>query len=130
SAGNNGKDASGQKIYGQIHSPANEPSAITIGATNTYGTDGRSDDAVATYSSRGPTRSAWTDFYGLKHYDHLIKPDIVAPGNKLIYAEAPNNYLVTQNPSLDAGVSPVDARRMMYMNGTSMAAPVAAGAAA
>src|SRR5205085_8566646 len=28
------------------------------------------------------------------------------------------------------GVSPVDGRKMMYMNGTSMATPVAAGAAA
>ncbi|HEV2914227.1 MAG TPA: S8 family serine peptidase, partial [Pyrinomonadaceae bacterium] len=27
-AGNNGKDGSGNKIYGQIHSPGNEPSAI------------------------------------------------------------------------------------------------------
>ncbi len=30
-AGNNGKDANGQKIYGAIHSPGNEPSAITVG---------------------------------------------------------------------------------------------------
>src|SRR5437870_3599926 len=38
-AGNEGKDGSGNKIYGQIHSPGNEPSAITVGAVNTYGTD-------------------------------------------------------------------------------------------
>ncbi|HEX8746075.1 MAG TPA: S8 family serine peptidase, partial [Pyrinomonadaceae bacterium] len=30
-AGNNGKDSQGNKIYGQIHSPGNEPSAITVG---------------------------------------------------------------------------------------------------
>ncbi|HYO91444.1 MAG TPA: S8 family serine peptidase, partial [Pyrinomonadaceae bacterium] len=30
-AGNDGKNASGQKIYGAIHSPGNEPSAITVG---------------------------------------------------------------------------------------------------
>ena len=128
--GNNGINSSGQKIYGQVHSPGNEPSAITVGAANTYGTDQRRDDVIASYSSRGPTRSAWIDAYGLKHYDNLIKPDLAAPGNKLIYAEAPNNYLVTQNPSLDAGVSPTDGRRMMYMNGSSMATPIAAGAAA
>src|SRR5207248_3176989 len=126
----NGVNGAGQKVYGQVHSPGNEPSAITIGAANTFGTDQRSDDVVASFSSRGPTRSGWIDSLGAKHYDHLIKPDLVAPGNKLIYAEAPNNYLVTHNPSLDAGVSPVDARRMMYMNGSSMATPVAAGAAA
>ncbi|HEX8775669.1 MAG TPA: S8 family serine peptidase, partial [Pyrinomonadaceae bacterium] len=52
-AGNNGKDGSGNKIYGQIHSPGNEPSAITVGAANSFGTDFRSDDGVASYSSRG-----------------------------------------------------------------------------
>src|SRR5262249_45962993 len=40
-AGNDGKDSTGRKIYGRIHSPGNEPSAITVGATNTFGTDAR-----------------------------------------------------------------------------------------
>ena len=104
-AGNNGKDDNGNKLYGHIHSPGNEPSAITVGASNTFGTDARDDDGVATYSSRGPTRSYTTDDDGTNHYDNLIKPDIVAPGNKLIEAEAVQNYLVTQTPSLDVGVS-------------------------
>nr|MBA3714489.1 S8 family serine peptidase [Pyrinomonadaceae bacterium] len=80
-AGNNGKSGSGQKVYGQIHSPGNEPSALTVGATNTYGTNSRNDDVIASYSSRGPTRSFWTDVANVKHYDHLMKPDLVAPGN-------------------------------------------------
>ena len=129
-AGNNGKDSEGNKLYGHIHSPGNEPSAITVGASNTFGTDERSDDAVASFSSRGPTRSFTTDEEGVKHYDNLVKPDLVAPGNKLIDAEADGNYLVTQNPSLDAGVSGSDNRKMMYLSGTSMATPVAAGTAA
>src|SRR5712691_549240 len=87
-AGNNGKDANGNKIYGQIHSPGNEPSVITVGAANTFGTDVHTDDGVATYSSRGPTRSSYTDASGVKHYDDLLKPDLVAPGNKLIFAES------------------------------------------
>ena len=33
-AGNNGKNSAGQKLYGLIHSPGNEPSAITVGASN------------------------------------------------------------------------------------------------
>jgi hypothetical protein len=53
-AGNNGKNSSGQKIYGAIHSPGNEPAALTVGASNTYGTDARNDDGVASFSSRGP----------------------------------------------------------------------------
>ncbi|HEY0170495.1 MAG TPA: S8 family serine peptidase, partial [Pyrinomonadaceae bacterium] len=87
-AGNNGKDGKNNKVYGQIHSPGNEPSALTVGASNTFGTDARSDDGIATFSSRGPTRSYWTDEAGARHYDNLVKPDLVAPGNKLIYAES------------------------------------------
>ncbi|HEU4435223.1 MAG TPA: S8 family peptidase, partial [Pyrinomonadaceae bacterium] len=129
-AGNNGKDDDGDKVYGRIHSPGNEPSAITVGASNTFGTDERNDDGVTSYSSRGPTRSFVTDDDGAKYYDNLIKPDLVAPGNKLIDAEADNNYLVTQTPSLDAGVSGAEDRKMMYLSGSSMATPVAAGTAA
>ncbi|MFL6257540.1 MAG: S8 family peptidase [Pyrinomonadaceae bacterium] len=129
-AGNNGKDAAGQKVYGAIHSPGDEPSAITVGAANTFGTDKRSDDGIASYSSRGPTRGGWTDALGVRHHDNLVKPDLVAPGNKIVNAEAEDNLLVTQHPELDAGVSPVDARRMMFLNGTSMATPAVAGAAA
>src|SRR5262249_9913628 len=129
-AGNNGKDSDGNKLYGHIHSPGNEPSVITVGASNTFGTDERSDDGVATFSSRGPTRSFTVDDNGDKHYDNLIKPDLIAAGNKLIDAEADDNSLVTQNPSLDAGVSGATNRKMMYLSGTSMATPVAAGTAA
>jgi serine protease AprX len=129
-AGNNGIDAQGRKIYGQIHSPGIEPAAFTVGAANTYGTDSRADDTMTTYSSRGPTRGGWTDVFGVKHYDNLIKPDLVAPGNKIIAAESPGNLLVTQHPELDAGVSSDPSRKMMRLSGTSMATPVAAGAAA
>jgi serine protease AprX len=134
-AGNDGKSSKGQKQYGLIHSPGNEPSAITVGATNTFGTDNRSDDVVATYSSRGPTRSFWTDSNGTKHYDNIVKPDLVAPGNRIIYAEGLNNYLVVNNPYLhvdpkEGGGSNGNTKRMMYMSGTSVSAPVVAGAAA
>src|SRR5205814_1019347 len=97
-AGNDGKDALHPELYGRIHSPGNEPSAITVGATNTFGTDARSDDAVTTYSSRGPTRSFWTDASGVKHHDNLIKPDLVAPGNKIVSAEAANCQLIKSYP--------------------------------
>lgn len=128
-AGNAGKDPYGRKIYGLIHSPGIEPSAITVGAANSFGTDSRSDDQVTSYSSRGPTRSYWTDDSGIKHYDNLIKPDIVAVGNKIIAAESPNNLLVTLYPAMDAGVSNNPNRRQMFMSGTSVAAPVVAGVA-
>ena len=129
-AGNDGRGENGGKTYGLIHAPGNEPSALTVGASNTYGTIDRSDDGMTTYSSRGPTRSFWTDEVGIKHYDNLIKPDVVAPGNKIISAEAVSNYIVKKDPSLDAGVSKFDNQKMMRLNGTSMATPVVAGAAA
>src|SRR5215207_5123160 len=129
-AGNNGKNSAGQKLYGHVHSPGNEPAAITVGAVDTRGTDQRGDDTVATYSSRGPTRSFWTDLDGVNHYDNLIKPEISAPGNKTIFAQSPNNYLVTENPALDARVSNSPTRQQMILSGTSMAAPIVSGAAA
>jgi subtilisin family serine protease len=129
-AGNDGKTAAGEKIYGRIHSPGNEPSAITVGASNTFGSDARDDDTITTYSSRGPSRSFWTDDNGARHYDNLLKPDLIAPGNKIVGAAAANNLLLANHPQLDAHVSSLDSQRMMYLSGSSMAAPVAAGAAA
>jgi serine protease AprX len=130
-AGNHGKDSDGNKIYGAIHSPGIEPSAITVGAANTKGTDGRSDDVVATFSSRGPTRSYYTNSLGQRVYDNLIKPDLVAPGNKIIAAEANGCDLVTEHPELDANSYETNAYHyVMYMSGTSVAAPVVSGAAA
>ena len=105
SAGNAGKDENGTPILGGISSPGNSPHAITVGASNSFGTNVRTDDVITTYSSRGPTRSFWTDESGVKHYDNQLKPELAAPGNKTIFAQSPNNYLVTQNPALNANVS-------------------------
>jgi len=107
-AGNNGKDGDNNKVYGHVHSPGNEPSAITVGAANTFGTDERGDDVVTTYSSRGPTRSYSTDSDGVRHYDNLVKPDLVAPGvgieslsdpQSTLYATLPDYLLPGSVPS-------------------------------
>jgi serine protease AprX len=130
-AGNEGKDALHPKVYGRIHSPGNEPSAITVGASNTFGTDVRSDDGVTSYSSRGPTRSYWKDEKGVKHYDDLIKPDLVAPGNKIIGAAAPNNLLLQLNPELLVSSGNTNnGKGTMRLSGTSVSTPIVAGAAA
>lgn len=92
----------------------------------------RNDDGVTTYSSRGSTRSFWTDASGVKHYDNLIKPDLVAPGNKMVSGESLDNLLVRQYPQLDTtppATSDED-HPLMRLNGSSMAAPIVAGAAA
>jgi subtilisin family serine protease len=129
-AGNDGKDSAGNKIYGAVHCPGNEPSALTVGASNTFGTDARDDDVVTTYSSRGPTRSFFTDAVGVKHYDNVIKPEIVAPGNKIIGAEAAHNQLVTSFLALDTGLSQGEDSRMMYLSGTSVSAAITSGGVA
>ena len=133
-AGNDGKAANGSKIYGSIHSPGIDPSVITVGAANTMGSDKRSDDQVASYSSRGPTRS-YTTVNGVRKYDNLIKPDIIAPGNKLIGACSTKSRgraqsLIESYPSLKAGTAATAADEVMYLSGTSMSAPVVAGGVA
>ncbi|MBC7798860.1 MAG: S8 family serine peptidase [Pyrinomonadaceae bacterium] len=129
-AGNDGKDSGGRKIYGRVHSPGNEPSAITVGASNSFGTDNRSDDVVTSYSSRGPTRSFWKDASGIKHYDNLIKPDIVANGNKIISARSRFTTLPALDPSLVAKDAPGTSSDAIYMSGTSVSAPIVSGAVA
>src|SRR2546426_8028145 len=84
-AGNQGRnDSAGTEGYGTIAVPGNDPYAITVGAMKTAGTPTRSDDTIASYSSKGPTA-----------YDYVVKPDIVAPGNQIISALAPNAPLLS-----------------------------------
>ncbi|HEU4388447.1 MAG TPA: S8 family serine peptidase, partial [Blastocatellia bacterium] len=111
-AGNSGKDDTGNKLYGAIHSPGIEPSVITVGAAKTNGSTGRIDDKVTTFSSRGPTRGYSIDAQGIKRYDNLIKPDLVAPGNKIIAGESPNNALISSDPQNDATTSSIPGHRM------------------
>src|SRR5215213_5013575 len=127
-AGNEGTDETGRKIYGRIHAPGNEPSVITVGAANSFGTDVRADDGVTTYSSRGPTRSYRT-VNGIRYYDHIVKPDLIAPGNRLIAAEGRFNRLITDYPQLECTPSSGSNHKMMRMSGTSMATPLVSGAA-
>ena len=116
SAGNFGKTADGKKIYGGITTPGISPYALTVGALNTMGTSWPEDDEVASYSSRGPTL-----------FDRLIKPDLVAPGNKIESLAAPGSTLVKKYPQLVTG-SGLNTR--LTLSGSSMAAGVASGAAA
>ena len=113
-AGNYGTNrVTGEVGYAGIASPGNAPSAITVGASNTFGTDGRADDRVADYSSRGPS---W--------YDGIAKPDVVAPGSGLVSNAAFASTLVTSYPSLlvKSGYT-----TFLRLDGSSMAAAVVSG---
>jgi serine protease AprX len=81
------------------------------------GTTGRSDDVVTSYSSRGPTE-----------YDFVVKPDVAAPGNKIVSLEANNSYLSTHYPTLHKAGAGTNA--YMQLSGTSMATPMVSGAVA
>jgi len=116
-AGNNGMTPDGHMILGGVTSPGNSPFAITVGAVNTAGTVNRNDDTITTYSSRGPTK-----------YDFTMKPDVAAPGNKIVSLEAAGSYLATSYPSLHrAGFG---SNAYMQLSGTSMATPMVSGAIA
>jgi subtilisin family serine protease len=116
-AGNHGMTADGHTILGGITSPGNSPVAITVGAVNTWGTARRNDDTIATYSSRGPTE-----------YDFTMKPDVAAPGNKIVSLEAAGSYLPAHYPSIHVAGTANNA--YMRLSGTSMAAPMVSGAVA
>ncbi|CAG0946100.1 partial serine protease AprX, partial [Gammaproteobacteria bacterium] len=140
-AGNYGKAADGGERYGTISAPGNDPSVITVGAVNTKGTGPRGDDSVNFFSSRGPTRSGFVDAHGVRHADNLLKPDLVAPGNKIVGVLASDrhgsnrdwSHLASTYPELAAPFGGSTQRRLqqlMNLSGTSIAAPAVSGTVA
>ncbi|MCK9918139.1 S8 family serine peptidase, partial [Microbacteriaceae bacterium K1510] len=105
-AGNEGPGA------GTIGTPAIDPVLITVGATDDKQTTNLEDDAIASFSSRGPT------------IDGLVKPDIVTPGVNIISLRSPGSTLDNAYPQRR-----VD-EQYFSLSGTSMATPICAGAAA
>src|SRR5205085_6833610 len=127
-AGNYGQTIDGLEQYGTIAAPGNDPTVITVGAANTHQTDGRGDESITYFSSRGPTRSHSTDAAGVNYYDHLLKPDLLAPGNRIVAAESKGSWLVSNYPQLHT--SGTGTAAFMQLSGTSIASPVVAGAVA
>jgi len=125
-AGNDGRDNSvGTNGYGTILSPGNDPYVITVGAMKAMGTYTRTDDLVASYSSKGPTA-----------IDYIVKPDLMAPGNQVVSLRAAGSTLAS-DPANSVPVSYYESTatntpspRFLLLNGTSMATPVVSGAVA
>lgn len=104
-AGNNGPNR------GTITTPGVSASVITVGAVDDKRTVDTRDDTVAEFSSRGPALG------------RLYKPDIMAPGVNLTAANTDKAY----TGHTRAGILDAPYRSM---SGTSVATPIAAGAAA
>ncbi len=133
-AGNFGQNASGAERFGTISSPGHDPSVITVGSANTKGTAVRNDDTVNLFSSRGPTRGSYVDAAGVRRVDNLLKPDLVAPGNKIVGALATDkagaggswNYLAKTYTVLSSAYTLPNKdgkTALMNLSGTSVAAP-------
>jgi serine protease AprX len=71
------------------HAPANDPYVITVGCTDDNGTTFLDDDSTCSFSSRGTT------------IEGQSKPDIAAPGRRIVSAlTAPNAILAQTFPLL------------------------------
>ena len=114
-AGNSGRDG-----HGTVTSPCNSRKVITVGAINDRKTEDLTDDTVATYSSRGPTR-----------LDLVAKPDLLAPGNKIVSLRSAGSHLDLEFPAsrVAGDSSQPGVFEHFELSGTSMASPFVAGAA-
>ncbi len=102
-----------------ITSPGTDPYVITVGGIDDSGTPTIDDDALASWSSRGVTP-----------IDGIAKPDLVAPGRKVVSLRSPGSTLDQELPDrLVAGLDPL-APAYFRLSGTSMAAPVVTGVVA
>ena len=110
----------GQVGYAGVTSPGNAPSAITVGALDMHDTVDRADDTVTPYSSRGP---AW--------HSGLAKPDLVAPGHRVVAVGAFGGSLYEKYAERRVwGQSKDKKARYLRLSGTSMAAAVTSGVVA
>jgi serine protease AprX len=97
---------------GVTFAPANDPWVITAGALDDKGTFSRLDDVLAPWSSRGLTQ------------DGVAKPEVLAPGARLVSTLAPNSDFAHLCPECI-----VDGK-YFRAGGTSMSSAVVSGAAA
>ncbi|MGC2694408.1 MAG: S8 family serine peptidase, partial [Candidatus Angelobacter sp.] len=118
-AGNYGRlSLNGSNGYGTVTAPGNDPYVLTVGASKSNGSPLPQAETLASYSSKGPTT-----------YDHVVKPDMLAPGNAIVSLAAPGATLEASYPG-DIITGTDGNNDYFKLSGTSMATPAVAGAAA
>ena len=98
-----------------VISPGTDPYVITVGATDDAGTVSRGDDTLAPFSAWGAAEGN-------------AKPDLVAPGRRIVSLRVPGSALDTLFP--DRVVTAQNGATYIRLTGTSMATPVVSGAVA
>src|SRR5438445_6561377 len=101
---------------GAPDSPGADPYVITVGATDDRQTAAVGDDLVGWFSSYGTP------------LDSTAKPDLVAPGRRIIAVRAPGSSLERLLP--DHVVAATNGSTYFRLTGTSMATAVVSGVAA
>ncbi len=104
-----------------VTSPGNSRKVITVGSLTDGGTgDDTSDDYVSTFSSRGPTIS-----------DLVLKPDLLAPGNRLVATTPHNSKMLIDLPGRSKSCTGNGcAGNYLELSGTSLASPMVSAAVA
>jgi len=98
-----------------VASPGIDPYVITVGAADDHGTITPRDDTLAPFSSWGTA-------------DSNAKPDLLAPGRRIVSIRVPGSALDRLYP--DRVVVAQNGSTYLRLSGTSMATPVVAGAVA
>jgi serine protease AprX len=108
-AGNGGPDA------GTVQSPGIDPYVITVGATDDGGSADVGDDILASFSAWGTPP------------DSTPKPDVAAPGRRIVSLRVPGSYLDVLYP--DRLTTANTGATYFRLTGTSSATAVVTGAA-